>query len=725
MLNNAFVTAQIKDLWSKKAETIAKATDTMQRAMERFEKQFSKTANKMNSFNQEFSKAGSTVISFDKKFRQLENLKVVNLDNLVRGDLKKEINEVDKLNQKVAQLKARINERNTSYSLKEKYGIPLSGGIHETDALKRQIKELQAEERKQISGKPPEKPKASGSVLGGLITTATGVGFLRSAINNATAFDSALYDINRQLGENENLQDYVKFIEQYSLATGRSNVEVAQQTAELRKTLKAGEGLKEIGERMQLMTFAVNQLEVDSVTAAKSVEVIGKAFNLSTDGMKAFFSQANQMEDFYGALVTGGDLLEVIARMPITLMKNTKLMSKESTLMLATFAKANTALDASAVGYNLGKVLEGGTRARGGGIIASAEREGKTVEQYLFKIRDEFAKLKTLAEQNDFIEMVSGTNDLQAKDVFRSLLTELAKVDDAKINSFMEVQKQFKAGKVSAVDYKKAMDSLNEAERTYVARNAETVEAIKEFDRVMKLLGERHEATLGKMATAWRLISSAFGDSVLFPALRKLADGLEYVTPFITNFIKEYPAFIGLLTGSVAIAGLVGLVGAIGGLNLALGGVLLTMRAIATNPVFLAITAGTIAFDALRKIKDQKIFVNAEERQYIMEQERRKDLTMSQKAELIDQIRRDFKSGKTVEELRQKGLGGVTEFKTGGMSIGTAMPIPTPLTQPQLQPRGEMDIRVIVQGQAQVETDVKKQDNIFLNLFPTTTTRTI
>ena len=52
----------------------------------------------------------------------------------------------------------------------------------------------------------------------------------------------------------------------------------------------------------------------------------------------------------------------------------------------------------------------------------------------------------------------------------------------------MEVQKQFKAGKVSAADYKKAMDGLNEAERTYVARNAETVEAIKEFDRVMKLL---------------------------------------------------------------------------------------------------------------------------------------------------------------------------------------------------------------------------------------------
>lgn len=715
MLNNAFVTVQLKDLWSANANTIAKATDKMSRSIKQFERQFGSTANKMNAFTQKIGQVSGSITSFDKKFRQLETLKVTNLNNLVTGDLKKEINEVDKLNQKITQLQSRISQRKDPKS-----------AIHQTDALKRQVKELQAEERRQISGKPAQQPKSSGSVIGGLVTTATGVGFLRSAINNATAFDSALYEINRQLGDNENLQDYVKFIEQYSLATGRNNVEVAQQTAELRKTLKAGEGLKEIGDRMQLMTFAVNQLEVDSTTAAKSVEVIAKAFNLSTDGLKAFFSQANQMEDFYGAMVTGGDLLEVIARMPITLMKNTKLMSKETTLMLATFAKANTALQASAVGYNLGKVLEGGTNARGGGIIASAEREGKTVEQYLFKVRDEFAKLKTVAEQNDFIEMITGTNDLQAKDVFRSLLTELGKVDDAKINSFMQVQKQFKEGKVSAADYKKAMDNLNEAEQTYVARSGETVEAVKEFDRVMKLLAERHEATLGKIGNAWRLITSAFGDSILFPALRVLGDGLKYVTPFITDFIKEYPALIGVLSLGAGLT-----IGALAlqilGVADALGTMLKVMRLIAVNPVFLALSAGILAYNM---VKDQKFLISKEENDYI--QQKRKGLEPLEAMKKEKEIRQALKSGKTIEQLQsedvqksnQNTINKITGFQTGGMSRGT-MPIPTPLTQPQLQPKGEIVVKVISEGNAQVQTEVQKQNDVFLNLFPTTTTRTI
>ena len=51
---------------------------------------------------------------------------------------------------------------------------------------------------------------------------------------------------------------------------------------------------------------------------------------------------------------------------------------------------------------------------------------------------------------------------------------------------------------------------------------------------------------------------------------------------------------------------------------------------------------------------------------------------------------------------------------------GSSMAIPTPLTQPQLQPKGEISVNVTVNGQAQVQTEVKRQDNMSLNLSPTT-----
>lgn len=650
MLNNAFVTVQIKDLWSANAKTISKTTDKMSRSIERFEKQFGSTANKMNTFTQKMSNAGNQITKFKNKYNEVKRLKTINLSNFVKGNLTKEIDEVKK--------------------------------------LREEIKKLKNTESKGVGGQPAKGGKGTGvgGMVGGVLSVATGMAFTRSAIKNATEFDSALYDINRQLGENENIQDYINFIEEYSLATGRNNVEVAQQTAELRKTLKAGEGLDTIRDKMQLMTFAVNQLEVDSITSAKSIEIIGKAFNLSTDGMKAFFSQANNMEDFYGALVTGGDLLEIISRMPITLMKNTKLMSKESTLMLATFAKANTSLDASAVGYNLGKVLEGGRKAKGGGIIASAEREGKTIEEYLFKIRDEFGKLKTVASQNDFIEMIAGTNDLQAKDVFRSLLTEIGKIDIKKVTSFKAVQKQFENGKISSIEYRKEIEKLNEAEKTFVSRTIGTEQGLKEFNRTIKMLGDTHEATLGRIDNAWNLISGKFGDKVLFPSLNVLADGLEKVTPFITQFITNEP----LLSGAfIAVAGALTVLKTatlwFGGAKFATALGMLTKLSLigaGLSATYLAIKYGIPT--AQKNMQANKDVINA-----------------GMPSALIP--------NKTKEDF----------VKTGGMSI------PTPMNMPQFQPKGAIDVNVTVNGQAQVETDVKKQDNIFLNLFPTTTTRTL
>ncbi|NBP02814.1 MAG: hypothetical protein EBU90_22400, partial [Proteobacteria bacterium] len=501
---------------------------------------------------------------------------------------------------------------------------------------------------------------------------------------------------------------------------------VAAQTAELRKTLKAGEGLETIKDKIQLMTFATNQLEVDSVTAAKSVEIIGKAFNLSTNEMKAFFSQGNQMEDFYGAMVTGGDLLEIVARMPITLLKNTKLMNKEATLMLATFSKANTNLDASAVGYNLGKVLEGGTKARGGGIIAMAEKQGKTVEQYLFDISDEFKKLKTVAEQNDFMEMVTGTNDLQAKDVFRSLLSEIGKVDKQKVASFQEVQKQFEQGKISSIEYRKAMEKLNEAEKTFVARFISTAEGLKEFNRVLGLLADTHEATLGRIGASWHMVSAAFGNTVIFPALNVLASGLEKVTPFMVGFINQAPLFIGVLGGMatafIALKAATLFFATTGATNIVT--MLGTMSAALTK-IAAPIAAAVAAYEMLKigytdivgnkdtlgiKGRIENNFLRSD---YI--KEATKGLSPQERFNKIADIDKQLDAGKTVGQLR-------SENKANTPSTFA----PAPVSAMQFQ-QSKSQVEIIVKSDKDLTTtaEVVKQDNGFLDILKPTTMRTV
>jgi len=689
MLNNAFVTVGIKDLWTQKANSIAASTTKMIKPFETLGKKFEAQARHFDGFEKKLSNADRAIVKTQQKFNELHKLSPVNLSNLVNENLSKEINEVDKLKRKLEAIDSRMNSRRDP-----------SSKIHEVDSLKKQLREKQAEERRQVNGMP-QRQQTGGNIIGGVVTAATGVGFLRSATRNATEFDTALYDINRQLGDDENIKDYVKFIEKYSLATGQSRIAVAQQTAELRKTLKAGEGLETIKDKIQLMTFATNQLEVDSVTSAKAVEIIGKAFNLSATEMKAFFSQANQMEDFYGAMVTGGDLLEIVGRMPITLIKNMKLMSKESTLMLATFAKANTNLDASAVGYNLGKSLQGGNKARGGGIIAMAEKQGKTIEEYLFSIGDEFKKIESVAGQNDFIELITGTNDMQAKDVFRSLLTEIGNVDKAKVASFQLVQKQFEEGKISSVEYRKEMEKLSSAEKTFVARFIKTEQSLKDFNRTMQLLGDRHEATLGRISESWGMVSGAFGNQVLFPALGILADGLERLTPIITTLINDYPTLLSILAGAGAVAGITAIVKSFAMLKNALLGIAFGLNTIAKSKAFWLLTAGAIVYDTM---KDKKLFYSKEEKALIAEQTKGMGTVESNRKTL--EIKTALESGKTVDDIRKN------------MRQRNIENFAPPIQGMQSRPtQGSIDVRIVTDEKSQAIVDVKKEEGTFLNIL--------
>jgi len=660
MLNNAYITVGIKDLWSQKANSIAGSTDKMRKSLEAFDKKFISTTRNFDLFERKLSNTDRSLERTQKKFNELHKLSPVNLSNLINADFSRQINEINK--------------------------------------VKKKIKDAPSGKSQQAS---VTNQQAGMGMIGGFIAGATGVSFLRSATRNAAEFDTALYDINRQLGEDENIKDYIKFIDKYALKTGRARVEIARQTAELRKTLKAGEGLKEIEDRIQLMTFATNQLEVDSVMSAKAIEIVGNSFNLSTKEMKAFFSQANQMEDFYGALVTGGDLLEIVGRMPITLLRNMKLMSKESTLMLATFAKANTNLDASAVGYNLGKALEGGRKARGGGIIAMAERQGKTIEEYLFSIGEEFKNIQSVAGQNDFIELITGTNDMQAKDVFRSLLTEIGNVDKAKVASFQLVQKQFEEGKISSIQYRKEMEKLSSAEKTFVARFIKSEQALKDFNRTMQLLSDRHDATLGRISESWGMVSGAFGNQVIFPALNLLADGLERIAPTVTMLINDYPTFMKILAGAGAVAGIVAIVQSFTMLRNALLGVAFGLNTIAKSKAFWLLTAAGVAYDMISS-------------KYNKFQE---SLTPEQRSKWSENEKMMKEQGLNPKQMNERRVALQKEFNAQAVFT-------PPISGMQSRPtQGSIDIRLMTDDKTQAIVDVKKEDGTFLNILQPTKTR--
>ena len=682
MQNNAFVKLEIKDGWSAHAYSIAKATDKMSSSIKNFEKQFNTTSGQINGFTKKIGNASRSITEFNKKVNALDRAKVINLSNLIKGDLSKQLKQVDQLIDKINHLNSQI-----------------SGAAVATGAT-RKVSTSKEGKQKAVTSSVGER-----RILGGLLSTGIGVAVLRSSIVNARDFHVALYDIERQLGQTENLQDYIKFIEEYSLKTGRANIEVAQQTAELLKTRKAGDGLNTIADRMDIATYATRQLKLASEDAAQGVEILGSAYTMTTDELKGFFAQANAIEDVYGT-VTGSDIVQVLRR-NIALLKNAKLLPKAEAIQLAAFAKANTSIEPTAVGTALSRIVSGGKGAFGGGYIKRAEQENKTLGDIILADAKLYGQLKTQTEKNEFTRsrLVGGNSKGNIRDieVLNSIFIEGTKINMERVQSFLQVEKQYKQGTVSAATYRKELVQLTNAEQATVYSLQSTEDSIKSFNNAMQLLSVQHESTLGTISNSWKSISTVFADVALYPLfLDPLAKGLRVLTPAMTAFIKDEPAL------SAAI-------GAVGVALLGLFGVLTVLPAKS-----LGFAKALAAFGALKQLSGALAVVSV-------------GLEASKLA--VDAV--TGKSTSSITPMIKKGVDNIADTSIGQKIVGSnfmqsvansklfggsgsSMAIPTPLTQPQLQPKGEISVNVTVNGQAQVQTEVKRQDNMSLNLSPTT-----
>ena len=180
--------------------------------------------------------------------------------------------------------------------------------------------------------------------------------------------------------------------------------------------------------------------------------------------------------------------------------------------------------------------------------------------------------------------------------------------------------------------------------------------------------------------------------------------------------------FVGLLAGTLAITSIKSLTGALFGLGTALTGIKLTMAAISKNPVFLAITAGTFAYDL---IKDQKLNITSTENDYIQSQ--KKGLSGIEAARREREIRQQLNSGKNIQQIQSeyetnKRNADINQIiksaPTMSLFSTTAPPMPW---KPQ-QPTGEIVLKVETQGDIKASATVTKQDNISLILPQATTT---
>jgi len=711
MIGHAQATIQLKDLWSSKASSI-------ERSIERLDKKILKLDKTLGRTSESYKKYGRDIGSFQKKYKELAQLPKIRLSNIIDTTLQKPIAEVEKLKRKLKEPagKTFLQEAQEEAKKLEKElnaVIAKKNAIKSDPALRNQIKQNE-NTRRQLAIEQG-KGGSVGGLVGTAIGTVSGVAFVRSAINNATEYNSALYQLKRQLPDDEDIRPYETLISKYALKTGMATSKVAEMVAELNKTRKAGEGIEVLTDRIDLMNFAINQLEVDSFTAARSMEVLGKAFNMNTQEMKSFFAGANDIEDFYGTLVSGGDLLEIFSRMPLTLLQNTKLLNKEAGLVMATFSKANTTLDASAVGYNLGQILEGGTKAKGGGIIATAEREGKTLQQKLIELANQYKSFKTTTEQSNFLEAITGTNYLQAKDVARSVLIEYGKLDKVKIDNFLKIQKGFENGTVSAKEYRKNLGLLNEAERSFVRSQLDSKKGLESFNRTVGELAQRLEATLGRIGGSYNQISKQFGESIMAPVLVKLADALELVTPYITNFISQNPLFVG------SIFALVGAFGALKVASLTLGTILPRVAAFSSGllallgPIGAFATATGVFGMALQDLLTKSDNFGAKKfggdlYNYLD----KKGWTSKEASQLTPEAQK-----------RAKEMGlytGKTNISNPTSNQPISQQLMAPMPIPYQPPRGEIVLKVQTQGDIKASATVTKQDNISLILPQATTT---
>ena len=722
MIGTAQATIQLKDLWSSKASSIAKSTDKMEKAISNFEKRFGRVS-------ESYKKYGRDIGSFQKKYKELAQLPKIRLSNIIDTTLQKPIAEVEKLKRKLKEPtgKTFLQEAQEDAKKLEKElnaVIAKKNAIKSDPALRNQIK--QNENTRRQLAMEQGKGGSIGGLVGTAIGTVSGVAFVRSAINNATEYNSALYQLKRQLPDDEDIRPYETLISKYALKTGMATSEVAKMVAELNKTRKAGEGIEVLTDRIDLMNFAINQLEVDSFTAARSMEVLGKAFNMNTQEMKSFFAAANDIEDFYGTLVSGGDPLEIISRMPLTLLENAKLMNKEATLLIATFAKANTTLDPSTVGYNLGKGLQGNKKALGGGIIASAEREGKTVQQKLIELGNQYKAFKTLSEQNAFLINAVGSNDLQVLDVFRSVFTEIGRLDKVKIDNFLKIQKGFETGTVSAKEYRKNLGLLNEAERSFVRSQLDSKKGLESFNRTVGELAGRLEAILGRVSNSYNQISKQFGESIIAPVLVQLADGLELVTPYITDFISNNSLFVG------AILSIAGAFGTLKIASLTLGNTFPVLEKFSSKitgllgPIGLFAGAIQLVWNAWEdfftksdnfgvKGLTEKLYNIYEKTQFSGDWDKTMNVMQGGNRLTPEAEKRAKEMGLYKEKINPYHKAS-TESTSSRLTAPIGMPIPY---QP---PRGEIVIKVETQGGVKASATVNKQDNISLILPQATTT---
>ena len=88
--------------------------------------------------------------------------------------------------------------------------IAKKNAIKSDPALRNQIK--QNENTRRQLAMEQGKGGSVGGLVGTAIGTVSGVSFLRSATNNATDFGKALYEIERQLGENENIKEFSLYL---------------------------------------------------------------------------------------------------------------------------------------------------------------------------------------------------------------------------------------------------------------------------------------------------------------------------------------------------------------------------------------------------------------------------------------------------------------------------------------------------------------------------------
>jgi hypothetical protein len=542
-------------------------------------------------------------------------------------------------------------------------------------------------------------------MIGGFIAGATGVSFLRSATRNATEFDTALYDINRQLGDDENIKDYIKFIDKYALKTGRARVEIAQQTAELLKTRKVGEGLDMIGDKIEIMTYATNQLELDTLTAAQTAEILGDAYKMTGNELKGAFAQANMMEDIYGSLVAGSDIAKIISR-NIPLLSNAKIVPKEQALSLSTFAKANTSLEGISVGTALDRIMRGGDKAYGGGFTKRAESTGKTALDIIMQDAEKYNELQTQAKKNEFV--LSRLDRANAEDiqVLNSIFKETSSINSARLQSFLKVQKQYEQGTINSIEYRKELEKLNKAERTIAASLLSSEKALKDFNRTIQLIGDRHDATLGRISESWKMVSGAFGNQVLFPALNLLADGLERIAPTVTMLINDYPTLMKVLAGAGAVAGIVAIVNSFTMLRNALLGVALGLNTIAKSKAFWLLTAAGVAYDVISS-------------KYNKFQE---SLTPEQRSKWSENEKMMKEQGLNPKQMNEKREALKKEFN--GQEASRQTVFAPPMSGTQSRPtQGSIDIRLMTDDKTQAIVDVKKEDGTFLNILQPTKTR--